>query len=145
MEAEPRSFTCKHICQLDLKGLADYRSLSSVSVYLVKRIKQACYKLTKLSSINPACFISAPSLLVLCCFVYELHTFWGLSCCLFTQNICKISNKVVQIVPVQTFSKCVFFVQDTFYSAFMPFHLGTFFVLVLERYTIYMLEGHSPA
>ena len=31
-----------------------------------------------------------------------------LSCCLLTQNICKVSNKVVQIVPGQTFSKCFF-------------------------------------
>ena len=27
-EAEPRSFTGEHICQLDLQGIADYRSLS---------------------------------------------------------------------------------------------------------------------
>ena len=38
----------------------------SVSVYWVNRIKQACYKLTKFSSINPVWFISAPCLLVLC-------------------------------------------------------------------------------
>ena len=52
-----------------------------------------------------------------------------LSCPFFTQNICKISDKIVQIVHVQTFSKC-FFVQNTFYSGFVSFHLGTYYTEV---------------